>query len=128
MQDPHHPTDGPSARALSKVDERNWAVIAHASTFAGMLVPGGNVLGPLVVWILKKDQMPEVGQHAKDALNFHLCLTIYLAVAAFLSVFLIGVPIMIGLGIMGLVVSILATVKASSGQRYKYPLTFPIIK
>ena len=77
-------------------EERNWAVIAHLSALAGLVIWGlGIVLGPLIVWLLKKDQMPFVDEQGKEALNFQI--TVFLAgvVCSSLIFLLIGVPLLV---------------------------------
>ncbi|MFZ5468131.1 MAG: DUF4870 domain-containing protein [Myxococcota bacterium] len=109
-------------------DERMMAMLAHLSAFAGWVIPFGNVLGPLLVWVLKKDTMPLVNQHGKEALNFQISLTLYMLVSAVLVLVVIGVFLLIGLVLFGVVVIILAAVKANQGLPYRYPLTIRFIK
>lgn len=104
------------------------AMLAHLSAFAGWVIPFGNVLGPLLVWVLKKDTMPLVNQHGKEALNFQISLTLYMLVSAVLVLVVIGVFLLIGLVLFGVVVIILAAVKANQGLPYRYPLTIRFIK
>ena len=113
-------------------DERNWAILAHLSSFLGYLVGGlGGLIGPLVVWLIKKDDAPFVADQARESLNFQISLLIY-AVALLASCFLlIGffliwfvVPF---LALIGFVLPIVGAVKANEGQSYRYPFTIRFI-
>src|SRR5262245_54589856 len=66
-------------------DERTWAMASHLSTLAGYLVvPFGNIIAPLVIWLIKKDTMPFVDDQAKEALNFQITLSIVAVVGIIL--------------------------------------------
>jgi uncharacterized Tic20 family protein len=109
-------------------DARTWAMVAHLSALVGLLgVP--TLLGPLVVWLIKKDQMAFVDDQGKEALNFHLTfLFAALACVPLIFCFGLGIVILIGLGIVALVFAIIAAVKANEGIPYRYPLTLRLIK
>jgi uncharacterized Tic20 family protein len=106
---------------------RTFQMLAHLSAFAGLFIPFGNILGPFVVWMIKKDEMPSLDAHGKESMNFQISLTIYLIVSVILWLVLIGIPITIGLSIFWLVMVIMASVKANEGVLYKYPLTIRFI-
>ncbi|MEA3188395.1 MAG: uncharacterized protein QOD99_2225 [Chthoniobacter sp.] len=109
-------------------EERMWAMLAHLSAFLGHFLPGiGNIVAPLVIWILKKDEFPLVDDQGKEALNFQISMTIYYLIAGALCFVLIGIPILIGLGIFNLIIIIVAAVKANDGVRYRYPFTIRFI-
>ena len=109
-------------------EERQWAMFAHLSSLAGYLIPMGNIVGPLVIWSMKKDEMPLVDKHGKESLNFQISISLFMIVAAILCVILIGIPILIGLAITQLVAAIIASVRVSNGKDYTYPLTIQLIK
>lgn len=108
-------------------DQRTWAMLGHVAAFAGLVVPFGNILGPLVIWLVKKDTMPFAADQAKEALNFNITWTIAMLVSAALVLVLIGIPLLAALTIAWLVLTIVAAVKASSGERYRYPLTLRLV-
>ena len=114
-------------------DERTWAMIAHLSSFLGYLVAGcGGILGPLVVWLIKKDESGFVADQAKESLNFQISLLIY-GVALFMSIFmlfsLLLLPFAIPfLAIIGFVLPIVGGIKANEGQFYRYPLSIRFIR
>src|SRR4051812_28201730 len=84
-------------------DERTWAMVAHLSAFSGHFVPFGHVIGPLLVWLLKRDTSAFVNDQAKEALNAQISVTIYGVVAGILCFFLIGIPMLIGLWVADVV-------------------------
>jgi uncharacterized Tic20 family protein len=114
-----------------------WAMIAHLSALTGYIFPVvGNIVGPLVVWIIKKDEMPEVERHGKAALNFQISFLIYIAVAnavAFALTFvLIGFLLMPLVWVASVIVlvlfPVLAGLKANEGGWYEYPWTIQFLK
>ncbi|RAJ92189.1 hypothetical protein LX87_05156 [Larkinella arboricola] len=124
----NNPTPPPPVNYLSPSDERMWGMLAHLSALAGFIIPFGNVVGPIVVWQIQKDKSAYVDYHGKEALNFQITMTIAYGVAILLIVLLIGFPILIVLGLISVVLSILAGVKANNGEYYKYPFTFRFIR
>jgi len=109
-------------------DEQTFSMLCHLSALAGYIIPFGNILGPLIFWLMKKDQYPEVDRQGKEALNFQISLTIWVIVSAVLILLLIGIFLLIALGVLQLVMIILASVKSNNGERFKYPLTIEFIK
>ena len=121
----------PQPEASQVVDTRDqnmWAMLCHLSSLAGFIIPLGNVIGPLVIWMIKKDVYPLVDDQGKEALNFQISMTIYYVVAGILILILIGIPLLVGLALFSLVVTIIAMVKASDGVAYRYPLSIHFIK
>ncbi|MFD1143438.1 DUF4870 domain-containing protein [Larkinella insperata] len=118
----------PPGNYLSPSDERMWGMLAHLSALAGFLIPFGNIIGPVVVWQIQKDKSAFVDYHGKEALNFQITMTIALGIALLLVILLIGLPILVVLGLVSVVFSILAGVKANNGEYYRYPFTFRFIQ
>jgi len=108
-------------------ESRMWAMIAYLSALAGFVIPFGNILGPLIVWLVKKDEMSFVDDQGKEALNFNISMTIYMLVSGVLIFVLIGIPLLVILGIAWLILIILAAVKANEGTAYRYPLTLRLV-
>jgi len=111
------------------VEERNWAVLAHLSALLGLVVwAAGMLLGPLIVWLVKRDTLPFVNDQAREALNFQI--TVFLAgiVCTALIFVLIGIPLLVALGLFDLVFVIIAAVKANEGVAYRYPICLRLIK
>ncbi|MEM8738350.1 MAG: DUF4870 domain-containing protein [Planctomycetota bacterium] len=103
-------------------------MLAHLAALAGFLFPTGNVVGPLVVWLVKKDTMPFVDEQGKESLNFQITVLIAYLCCVPLVLIIIGIFLMIGVGIAALIFTIIAAIKASSGESYRYPLTLRLIK
>ena len=102
-------------------------MLAHLSALAGFIIPFGNVIGPVVVWQIQKDKSAFVDYHGKEAVNFQITMTIAYCIALLLIIVVIGVPILVVLGILSVVFSVIAGVKANNGEYYKYPYTFRFI-
>lgn len=109
-------------------EERNMGAIVHALAFSGVIIPFGNFIGPLVFWLMKKDGSPFVDFHGKECLNFQISLFIWLACCALLCIIFIGIPLLIIVGIFGLVMPIIAVVKAHNGEYYEFPMTIRFLK
>ena len=114
--------------------ERTMGMLCHLLALCGLAIPFGNILGPLVLWLVKKEGMPFVDDQGKESLNFQISVAIYGAGAFLLSLIganvHIGIGIVIGvaLGVFWLVMVIIATVRANNGERYRYPLTIRLLK
>lgn len=120
-------TNPPSTGSLSQED-RNWGMIAHLSSLSGFLIPFGSILGPLIVYLVKRDQSPFATDCAREALNFNITVAIGFLICLCLSLVFIGIPLMIALGIAWLVLTIVAAVRASEGTLYRYPATIRFVK
>jgi uncharacterized protein len=109
-------------------EENMWAMFCHLASFAGLVFPiVGSVLGPLVIWLLKKDEYPLVNDQGKEAMNFNISMVIYYIASIILIIFIIGIPLLIGLFLFDVVVTIIAMVKASEGEKFRYPLAIRLI-
>jgi uncharacterized Tic20 family protein len=108
--------------------ERNWAVFCHLGGFAGLVLPGvGQVLAPLVLWLVRRDRSAFVDHHGREALNFQISMTLYALVATALMWLLVGfLLILVVLGVQ-FVFMVIASVAASQGEEYRYPLTLRLI-
>jgi len=127
-------TSGPSA------EERQWAMFAHLSALiGGILTAGwagslGCFIGPLIIWLVKKDAMPFVDDQGKEALNFNITVGIIFLALLVLSVVTLGIGLIIAIpgwiivGIAWLVLTIIASIKANEGVAYRYPMTLRLIK
>ena len=118
----------PAPAGVPSADERQWGMFAHLSSLVGFIIPLGNFLGPLVVWLIKKDTMPFVDDQAKEALNFNITVLIAAIVSGMLTLILIGFLLLVVVGIAWLVLSIMAGLKANEGVAYRYPFTLRLIK
>jgi uncharacterized Tic20 family protein len=113
----------------SEAQARTWSMLAHLSAFLGYVIPvAGWIIGPLLVWQIKKHDMPAIIPHAKEVINFQISCLIYFAVAALFIVIFIGFPLMIAIGVFNLVCVIIAALKANDGILWKYPLSIRFLK
>ena len=119
-------TPAPASVASSNV--RTWCVLCHASALLGLFFHfPGHIVGPLVVWLLKRGDSREIDAHGKEALNFQLSMLIYEAVAVVLCIILIGIPILFLLHFLNIIFVIVASIQASEGKLYRYPLAIRLI-
>jgi uncharacterized Tic20 family protein len=109
--------------ARPKGSDKVWSMLSHLSALLGV----GFIL-PLVVYLAFKGESEYLTQNAREALNFHISLLIYAICCIPLVFILIGVPLLILMGIAALILAIVATIKASEGGCYHYPLTLRLIK
>ncbi|MFK7702543.1 DUF4870 domain-containing protein [Pseudomonas caspiana] len=122
MSDSQPPVPVPSSEI------RQWAMFCHFAAFLCMIFPFGNLLGPLILWQLKKDSDPFIDAQGKEALNFQITVSLAMVACVFLMLLLIGFAL-IGLVAVGaLVLTIIAGIKANEGVAYRYPFTWRLIK
>jgi len=123
------PSPPPITSSMS-ANVRTWCVLAHATALAGFFVPwAGHIVGPLIIWLAKHADSPEIDAHSKESLNFQISMLIWNVIAAFLIiVFFIGIPILILLHILNIIFVIVASIQASEGRIYRYPLAIRLIK
>ena len=115
--------------STSSRDVRTWNVLCHATALAGFFVPwAGHILGPLIVWLAKRSDSPEIDEYGKESLNFQISMLIYNVIAGVLCLVLIGFIILVILHILNLVLVIIASIQASEGNFYRYPMTIRLIK
>ncbi len=121
-------TSNPPVLPPLTADEKNMAMLSHLLALSGYVIPFGNILGPLIIFLIKKDQSPYVRDHAVESLNFQISLLIYTIVSAVLIFVIIGFFLIFAVAIAGLILCIMAGLKASEGQLYRYPLTIRFVK
>jgi uncharacterized protein len=121
-------------------EERQWAMFAHLSALLGGFVTAGWAgsigcfIGPLVIWMVKKETMPFVDDQAKEALNFNITVAIVFFALFLMTLLTLGIgivltlPLMIVVGLAWLVLTIIAAMKANQGERYRYPFALRLIK
>jgi uncharacterized protein len=121
---PHQP-----AEALPELtsEARNWAMLCHLSALFGLVTGFGMFVGPLVVWLLKRNEHPFIDDQGKEALNFQISMLIYTIVAAMMLCVLIGLVLLPAVIVVNIVFVIIASIKASNGEVYRYPLTIRLV-
>lgn len=116
-----------SAPAISNV--RIWTALCHASALLGVFLHfPGHLLAPLIVWLMKRDNAPEIDAHGKQAVNFQLSMLIYNLVAAVFCLVLIGFVFLAILWVLNAIFVIIAAIKASDGEFYRYPMTIRFLQ
>ena len=118
-----------NAPPVSK-EEQSWTMGCHLAALTGYIgIPFGNLLGPLIVWLVKRADMPLVDQHGKESLNFQITVTIAMLISGVLCFVLIGFVLIPIVYLGALILTIVAAVKVSNGDiAYKYPLTIRLLK
>ena len=116
------------ATGVPDKDERMWGMLCHLTAFSGLIIPFGWILGPLIVWLIKKDEMPFVDDQGKESLNFQLTMFIAFVISAILMFVVIGFLFIGILYIYEIIVLIIASIKANEGVLYRYPYTIRFIK
>lgn len=136
--DPHAATT-PATTSVS-AEERQWAMFAHLSALLGGLLTSGwggsfgFFIGPLVIWLMKKDTMPFVNDQGKEALNFAITVSIICVALLMLTILSLGIgalltiPLFLAVGITALVLIIMAAIKANEGVAYRYPFAIRLVK
>jgi uncharacterized Tic20 family protein len=109
---------------LPKGSDKIWSILSHLSIFLGV----GFIILPLVVFLAMKGESGYVTSNAREALNFHISILIYAICSVPLAFCFIGGPLAILIGIASLILAIVAAVKASDGQCFRYPLTLRLVK
>jgi uncharacterized Tic20 family protein len=109
-------------------DENLWAMLCHLSALVGFVIPFGNIIGPLVIWMVKKDEFPHVNDQGKEAINFQISITVYILISVLLVFVAIGIPLLIIVGIFSLVMTVIAAINANDGNKYRYPFSIRFIK
>lgn len=122
------PSAPPPPAGDTSPEARQWAMFAHLSALVGFLIPLGSILGPLIIWQIKKAEFPFVDDQGKEALNFQITVLIAVIACLVLSVVLIGFLLLPVVGIAALVLTIMGGIKANNGESYRYPFTLRLIK
>lgn len=122
------PSTEPAAANLSDNQIRNIAMWCHLSALAGLLVPMGNLIGPLVVWLTQRDKSAFIDDQGKEAINFQLSVMVYAAVCFLLILILVGFLLLLALSFGALALVIIAALQANQGVAYRYPLIIRFIR
>ncbi|HTD30284.1 MAG TPA: DUF4870 domain-containing protein [Steroidobacteraceae bacterium] len=129
MSDPSDPSATEAPAAAPTENERTWGMLAHLSALTGVVVwLLGCIIGPLVVWLARRDSSAFVAEHAREALNFNI--TVVLAALVCMALMLVFVGFILGtaLFVVWLVFTLIAAIKASEGEHYRYPFSLRLVK
>ena len=124
------PPSGPGGE-VSK-DSKTFGMLCHLGGLAGYIIPFGNIIAPLIFWLIKKNEDKFVDDQGKESLNFQITISIAAVIGAVLTIMVVtacvGVPLLIAVGICNLIFCIMGAVKANSGELYRYPVNLRLIK
>ena len=123
-----NPPFSPGPVSFSDSDARLWAMLTHLSALPGSFFLVGSVLAPLAIWQIQKDKSAFVDYHGKESVNFQITIAIATGISLLLMFVLIGFVLIWAVGIVWLVFTIIAGIKANNGEYYRYPLTIRFIK
>ena len=131
-EDTGPPAIAPLAEEINPVAEeketRQWAMLLHLSCLAGYALPFAGIVAPIVIWQIKKNQLPGLDTHGKNAVNWIISELIYIVVSILLIFIIIGMPLLIAVCVMGIVFPVIAAVKGSNGEIWRYPLSITFLK
>jgi uncharacterized Tic20 family protein len=117
---------------LQRTDDKQvriWGMLCHATALIGIIgIPLGNIAGPLIIWLLKKNTNTFVDQQGKESLNFQLSMTIYALFGALLFLMKMGMFLLLIIAGINFILIVLASIKALNGESYTYPYKFQFIK
>jgi len=117
MQPPALPAD-----PIPSQDEKNLALIMHVLSLVGF-----SLIGPLIIWLIKKDESAFINIQGRELLNFQLSILIYAAICIPLCFILIGIPMLFVVGIASLILTIIGLIRATEGKIYRFPLTIRML-
>lgn len=110
-----------------EVQTRQWAMFLHLSLLAGFLVPLAGLIVPILIWQLKKQELPGIDAHGKVVANWIISGLLYALVCCLLIIVLIGLPLLVALGLIGIAFPVIGAIKANEGVVWKYPLTITFL-
>jgi uncharacterized Tic20 family protein len=111
-----------------KDTEKTLAMFCHLSALSVFIIPFGNFLGPLIIWLLKKEEYPLIDDQGKESLNFQISIFLYSLICLVLWFLFIGIPMMVVLVLFAIIQVIKASMQANKGEKYRYPFCLRFIK
>ena len=117
---PEAPDDTPAVRQM--------AMLLHLSQLAGFIVPFAGLALPIIIWQIKKDEMPAIDAHGKMVTNWIISVLIYGTISAVLILVLVGIPLLMLVALLGIIFPIIGAIRANNGELWTYPLTIRFIK
>jgi len=118
----------PAPSGVPSNEEKQWALFAHLSALIGYIIPFGSIIGPLIIWQVKKNEMPFVDNQGKEALNFQITMAIAALICIVLMLVLIGLLLIWIVGAVDLIFIVVAAISANNGQAYRYPFNLRLVK
>jgi uncharacterized Tic20 family protein len=120
------PIEDPNEEAI----QRKWMLLFHGISFLGLIIPFGNILFPLFLWIHKADDNPVYDRHGRAVVNFHLSMTLYLVLSLISFFILPGFNFFFTGGIVLFTIIMMIrnlSTSLSRGTCY-YPLSIPFLR
>ncbi|HEY1765122.1 MAG TPA: DUF4870 domain-containing protein [Opitutaceae bacterium] len=114
------------AQTQQSASDRLWSVCCHLSYFFGFALL--SFIFPLLVYLVMRTESAYSTHHAREALNFHLSILLYIICCVPLCLIVVGIPLLVLIGLAGVVCSIVAAVKASKGVFYEYPFAIRFVR
>jgi uncharacterized Tic20 family protein len=114
--------------SLQTAEQKQMGMFLHLSQLINLIIPLGGVIAPIVLWQMKKDEIPALDAHGKMIVNWFISSLIYCAVSFVLTIVLIGILGFIAVGLMGIIFPIVGGIKANNGELWEYPLTIKFLK
>ena len=112
----------------SDKDLRTWSIILHLSVLSGLAVPMAGLIVPVVIYLLKKEQLPALTPHAHVVFNWLISAIIYAVISFILTFVGIGILMLMILAVLSLIFPIIGAIKASEGTVWPYPLSIKLFK
>ena len=131
MSEESNAQDSASNNSAAKpwgMEVNTFAMLMHLSQFAGVLVPFGGLIMPIVMWTTNKEKDASIDQHGKNILNWMISLVIYMIGGAILSIVFIGIFVIIAAGVCSIIFTIMGAVKANKGEVWAYPMSIKFLK
>ncbi|MFQ3579495.1 MAG: DUF4870 domain-containing protein [Bacteroidales bacterium] len=109
-------------------EDKNMGMLCHLISLAGLVIPFGNLIGPIIIWYMKKDSSPFVNENGKSSINFQITVTIAIIISGILCFIFIGFILLPIIGILSIVFAILKGMNANKGEISRYPYSMSVIK
>ena len=109
-------------------EQRTWAMLCHLSALAGFIIPMGSIIGPLIVWLVKKEEMPLVAEHGLKSINFQITMLIAYIICFILMFAVIGVILLPIVAIFSFIMVVIGAIKTNDGKEFNYPFSLNLIK
>ena len=118
---PEEPCGNSTEGSFPSKDECNLAMVCHLLGLVGFI-------GPLIIWLIKKDESPVVDDQGKESLNFQITILLASLASGLLACFIIGFFLAVAVAIYDIVYIIIAAMRAGKGELYRYPICLRLIK
>lgn len=115
-------------RIAKNNDERQWGMFTHLAALAAFVIPFGSIIGPLIIYMIKKDEFEFVNDQGKEVINFQITWALIFLVSGLLILVAIGIFLLIGFGVAWIVLVIIGISKANQGIYHRFPMTIRFIK